>query len=199
MQKEKIAFEFAFVQSQINPHFLYNTLNVVFAQALKISPQLALNISKMSEIIRYSMENVGLNIPMVSVEKELEQLKLLIEINALRFGQPYYINFHIEGQSSNQLIPPLSFITVVENAFKYGDIRDSKYPVTIKVKLWHDRISFSCKNKKKQLNNPLPSTNIGIKNLRYRLHAAFKDRFQIQCCNEDCFYTLELIIKPTYT
>ncbi|MFT3701197.1 MAG: sensor histidine kinase [Agriterribacter sp.] len=194
VNQEKLAFEYAFLQSQINPHFLYNTLNVLFSQALKISPELAGNISKMSEIMRYSMESVEYKIPLVSIQKELDHLQILIDINVMRFGNGTFIDFRQEGQSEGQLIPPLSFITVIENAFKYGEIKDSANPLCIIIKLRPGHVYFYCRNKKKKNKTPLPSHNIGLKNLRYRLNTIFNDRYHLDIIDEEEFYTLELTI-----
>lgn len=194
IRKEKLEFEFAFLQSQINPHFLHNTLNVLFSQALKISPELAENISNMSEIIRYSMESVSYKVPVVSLQQELRHLQILIDINTMRFGKLCFIDYNIEGQAEDQLIPPLVLITVVENAFKYGDIRDSNNPLTIKVGLRPGHMHFYCRNKKLKLKPP-SSHNIGIKNLRQRLDVLFKDRYRIETINEVEFYTFELTIN----
>lgn len=194
-RKEKLELEFAFLQSQINPHFLYNTLNVLFSQALKVSNELAENISKMSEIIRYSMESVEYKIQAVSLQKELEHLQILIDINSIRFGKSCFISYQVEGEAEGQLIPPLIFITVVENAFKYGDIRDSVNPLCIQVKLRPGHLYFYCRNKKKTGRISARSLNIGLKNLRHRLAAAFSDRYHIETMNEEEFYTFKLTIN----
>lgn len=195
VREEKLAFEFAFLQSQINPHFLYNTLNVLFSQALKVSNELADNISKMSEIIRYSMESVEYKIQAVSLQKELEHLQILIDINSMRFGKLYFIDYNVEGKVESQLIPPLVFITVVENAFKYGDIRDRENPLCINIKLRPGHLHFFCKNKKKKGKVSIPSHNIGLKNIRYRLDTAFNNRYHLATINEEEFYTFELTIN----
>lgn len=192
--QEKLQLEYAFLRSQINPHFLYNTLNVLYAQALKISPSLADNISKLSDIMRYSMESVEYNIAVVSVQKELENLQTLIEINHLRFANAQAIEYNVEGQVGGQLIPPLSMVTVVENAFKYGDLKDPSNPLQIKVALRPGRLYFFCRNKKRKNNLELSSHSIGLKNLTNRLEATFKDRYNMKTFNEKDFYTFELTI-----
>lgn len=194
-RQEKLEFEFAFLHSQINPHFLYNTLNVLLSQAIKVSPGLADNISKMSEMIRYSMESVEYRGAVVSMEKELENLQILIDINTMRFGKSCFIDYSIEGHVEGQLIPPLVCITVVENAFKYGDIKDSSNPLNIRVRLRPGHLYFYCRNKKKKNGVKIPSHNIGIRNLRQRLDVSFNDRYHIETINEEEFYTFELTIN----
>lgn len=192
IQSEKLQMEYAFLRAQINPHFLHNTLNVLFSQALNVSQELADNILKLSKIMRYSMESLEYGNGAVSIEKELDHLQTLLDVHKLRFGADQVIYFSIEGKESGQQLPPLSIITVVENAFKYGDLTDRQHPLLIKVVLKPTEIYFFCKNKKKNGGMQMPSTSIGITNLSKRLDAAFKDRYQLTVNNESDFYTFEL-------
>lgn len=194
-QKEKLQFEHAFLRAQINPHFLHNTLNVLFSQAMNYSSELADNIMKLSLLMRYSLESVEFENGKVVVQKELDHLQTLLDIHSLRFGNTKPIRYHIEGDVQGQMLPPLSMITVVENAFKYGDLKDPNHPLEITVRLRRDEIYFFCRNKKKRNNIQLSSLNIGITNLSKRLDVSFKDKYEMTATNGDDFYTFELTIK----
>jgi sensor histidine kinase YesM len=194
-QKEKIQYEYAFLRAQINPHFLHNTLNVLFSQALDYSNELADNILKLSKIMRYSLESLEYESGTVSVQKELENLQTLLEINTMRFGDSKTIAYSLEGEVSGQLIPPLSIMTIVENAFKYGDLKDPQNPLQIKIILKPNEIYFFCKNKKKKNTIQLSSSSIGISNLSKRLDVVFKGKYEMKPVDEIDFYSLELIIK----
>ncbi len=194
-QQEKLQYEYAFLRAQINPHFLHNTLNVLFSQALNVSPELADNILKLSAIMRYSLENLEQVNGKVPVEKEMEQLRTLIEINNLRFGNTKTVLYNVEGEITNQTVPPLSLITIVENAFKYGDLKDPLNPLYIKIRLKPNEVYFYCKNKKKTNHVQFSSLNIGITNLSKRLDVAFKDKYIMNAKNEGDFYIFELAVK----
>lgn len=194
-QQEKLQYEYAFLRAQINPHFLHNTLNVLFSQALDVSQELADNILKLSSIMRYSLENLEQINGKVLVETELAQLRTLIDINTLRFGNTIAISYSIQGKLEEQYVPPLSLITIVENAFKYGDIKDPLNPLVIKVILKPNEVYFYCKNKKKENHVQFSSLNIGITNLSKRLDIAFKDRYVLNVKNEKDFYTFELTVN----
>ncbi|MDI9311219.1 MAG: histidine kinase [Limnohabitans sp.] len=196
-QKEKIQLEYAFLKTQINPHFLYNTLNVLFSQAMEYSQELADNILKLSSMMRYCLESVEFESGKVTVEKELQYLQTLIDINILRFGDSKFIAYEIIGNIDNHSVPPLSLITVVENAFKYGDLKDDKNPLQIKVTMLPQTFSFFCKNKKRKDNLELSSHNIGINNLKQRLDIAFNGNYEVKTIDDKNFYTFELIIKNT--
>lgn len=194
-QKDKLALEYAFLRSQVNPHFLHNTLNVLFSQALEYSQELADNISKLSKIMRYSLESVEYERDKVLVQKELEHLQLLIEINRMRFGDSKVVDYSVKGIADDQMLPPLSLITVVENAFKYGDLKDPQHPLTIKVLLEPSQVYFYCRNKKRKSQLAMSSHNIGISNLRKRLDVAFEGKYILHPDEDDDFYCLELTVN----
>lgn len=194
-QKEKLQLEYSFLRAQINPHFLHNTLNMLFSQAMTISPPLAENILKLSRIMRYSLESLEFESGKVSIGKELEYLNTLLDIHKLRFGTDETIKYIVKGTIENQMIPPLSIITIVENAFKYGDLSDPNYPMSIELDLKPNEINFKCTNKKKRGNYQFSQTGIGITNLRKRLELAFKHKFDISVVNDIDFYAFNLTIK----
>jgi len=192
---EKLQLEFAFLRAQINPHFLHNTLNVLFSKALNYSPELADNILKLSRIMRYSLESLEYDGGKVPVQKELDNLQTLLDIHNMRFGNSKIVHYTTEGNANGLTLPPLSLITIVENAFKYGDLKDPRHPLQIKVVLKPHEIYFYCFNKKKKNFVPVSSMSIGISNLSKRLDESFKGRYEMKATDEHDFYTLELSIK----
>lgn len=194
-QKDKILLEYAFLRSQVNPHFLHNTLNVLFSQAMVYSQDLADNIAKLSRIMRYSMESVEIESDKVFIQKELDNLQLVIEINNIRFGDSKVIDYVVDGLVEDQMLPPLSLITVVENAFKYGDLKDPKHLLKIRVSLQPGQVYFYCRNKKRKSNLELSSHNIGITNLCKRLDVSFKGKYKMNALEEEDFYTFELTVN----
>lgn len=193
-QKEKLQYQYAFLRAQINPHFLYNTLNVLYSQALSLSENMAENIMKVSELMRYSLDNLEMENMKIPVQKEIKHLDILLSIYRLRYGGVIYYNIETKGNSDGHYIPPLSFITVVENAFKYGDLSDEKNPMSIIMDFQQDYLVFICKNKKKKTYTNAISHNIGLSNLEQRLDFAFENKYHTEIQNDDEFYTLKLKI-----
>lgn len=194
-EQQKLVYEYAFLRAQINPHFLHNTLNVLYSQAMPFSKDLSNNILKLSSIMRYSLESLEYESGKVPVQKELEHLQNVIEINNLRFGDSKTIRYHVEGNLNGQMLPPLSLITIVENAFKYGDLKDPKQPLEIRVKLFPGEVYFFCRNKKKKHSFQISSSSIGITNLSKRLDNAFKNKYTMNVKDEEDIYTFELNVK----
>ena len=119
--EEKLSLELKYLKSQINPHFLYNTLNNLYSVALKNNDnETAVGITKLSNIMRFMLNEVDEK--MILLEKELGYLRSYIELQKLRFSDKddVDINFGIEGDVSDIKIPPFIFIVFIENAFKYG-------------------------------------------------------------------------------
>lgn len=148
LKEQELKAQYSFLRAQVNPHFLYNSLNTIFSKALEYSDELADNIFKLARMMRYSFETLDNENDTVSVEKELKNLQLLMDINNIRFDGEKLINFIVEGNVEGQVAPPLSMITIVENAFKYGDLTDPNNPLTVRVCLNPNKIYFYCRNKK---------------------------------------------------
>ncbi len=194
-EQEKLQYEYAFLRAQVNPHFLYNTLNVLFSQALPYSQNLADNILKLSNMMRYSLESLEYKSGKVSIQKEIEHMQTLIDIHNIRFSDSSVIKYNVSGKAEGQLLPPLSIITILENALKYGDLKDPANPLLINLVLKPNQIYFYCKNKKRKNNIEISSHNIGITNLGKRLNDIFKNKYEMKVTDEEEFYTFELTIN----
>ena len=147
-ESERLEFQYAFLRSQINPHFLHNTLNLLYSQAMLFSDDLAENIIKLSNIMRYALESSEFET--VTLRNEIKNLNTLLDINRLRFGDSMLIEYTIDGEIGNHLIPPLTIITIVENAFKHGDLQDKEQPLKIQFLLKPNQLYFLCLNKKRK-------------------------------------------------
>ena len=184
--------EIAYLKNQINPHFLFNTLNFFYDQIHPHSEHIAKGVLLLSEIMRYALKK-GDDVK-VMLEDEIEHLKNYIAINQLRFNNQLQVRFQINGDPSFRLIMPLVLITFVENCFKYGDLFDPQHPVCIDIKITNHELIFRTHNKKK--DGPVEqSTGIGIANTKRRLDVVYEDRYKLQIENLPEFYTTTLSIN----
>ena len=193
LEIQQLHTEYNFLKAQINPHFLYNTLNTLFSHAQYYSEELANNILKLSEIMRYSIEGLDKDNGMVNLRNEIHYLHNLIDIHQLRFSNELQIDFTVTGPVGDFKIPPLVFITFVENALKYGELKNSAHPLIIRLDAFQDRVRFYCRNKKKK-NVIEKSSGIGIQNVLKRLDVSYKGKYDVVTNNEEEFYTLELTL-----
>jgi sensor histidine kinase YesM len=194
--QEKLQAEYAFLRSQINPHFLHNTLNYFYAKSLGCSKELSEGILALSDIMRYSLqggEEVNMEVPL---GKEVEHLENVIKINQLRYNYRLKIDWEVKGPVQYAKIIPLVLITLVENAFKHGDLLNEEYPLQVKLEAAEDlSIRFSTFNKKKTGPKEL-SHGIGLNNIRKRLDWTYGNMYIFTITEDEQFYKTELFIHP---
>jgi len=192
-EKEKLKFEYAYLRAQINPHFLYNTLDFFYAKSLPCSKELSEGIMRLSEILRYSVKAEDED-GAVLLSDEIEHVRNVIEINRLRFNNIIYIDFTVEGQIDNLKIIPLTLITLVENVLKHGEINNPVNPATIRLTVdGNNRLCFFCRNKKRTGPKEM-STGIGMDNTRRRLEHVYGDQYRMETTDAEGYYQTQLRI-----
>ncbi|MBK8494499.1 MAG: histidine kinase [Chitinophagaceae bacterium] len=193
LEVDKSQANFKFLKSQINPHFLHNTLNFLYAKSLPYSAELSEGILTLSDIMRYALnESTGAD-DKAPLKDEIEHVRNVIKINQLRFSNNLHVNFEVNGVLNGAQIIPFVLITIVENAFKHGDLQRPEHPIEIKLEVDHDRLYFYCRNKKKSGPKEI-STGLGLDNIRNRLDFAYGSNYKLQIKDEADFYTTELTI-----
>ena len=195
--EEKLSLELKYLKSQINPHFLYNTLNNLYSIALKNNDnETAVGITKLSNIMRFMLNEVDEK--MILLEKEVGYLRSYIELQKLRFSDKddVDINFGIEGDVSDIRIPPFIFIVFIENAFKYGiNIRKPSF-INIKFTIVNDELKFNIRNSI-HYKNELPDSGIGLSNIKERLKLLYHDNYTLEINSSDDIFNVELVIRLT--
>jgi two-component system, LytTR family, sensor kinase len=190
---DKLNAENKFLQSQINPHFLYNTLNYFYAQSLTVSPQLADSILLLSNIMRYSLELKENEQGMTPLGDEITHINNIIKINQYRFNNKLQIKFLLTGQTEAVCIAPLILITFVENAFKHAELSDAQNPLIIMLNIsaQDHNIYFSIHNKKKKGPKEI-GNGIGLDNAERRLKFLYHNNYTLDIKNDTEFYTASL-------
>jgi sensor histidine kinase YesM len=194
LEVEKSAANFNFLKAQINPHFLHNTLNFLYAKSLPYSPELSEGILTLSDIMRYALSEGNARDGQAPLKDEIEHVRNVIKINQLRFSNNLNVQFEVDGVVNGATIIPFVLITLVENAFKHGDLKSIEHPIQIKLNIDSSRMYFYCCNKKKMGNKEL-STGIGLDNIKKRLDLAYGKNYSLNIKDETDFYTTELTIQ----
>lgn len=192
LESEKLIAELAFLRSQINPHFLFNSLNNIYSLAYQKSDRAPEAIMKLSEIMRYMLQES--NEPRVNLAREIRYLENYIELQKLRFKGQAYINLIISGEYSKQSIAPLILISFVENAFKHGVASDPEHPIQINININNNKLLFDIHNKKSLLNKD-ESSGIGLSNVKRRLDLLYLHQYDLQVQEDDDFYYCRLSLK----
>ncbi len=168
--------EVNYLKTQINPHFLFNSLNFFYAQVYPLSEDLAKGILLLSDIMRYALKEESIN-GKVMLEDELKHLQDYISLNQLRFNHTLQIQYEVVGQSHYRMVMPLLLITFVENGFKHGDLQDPDVPFVIRLEITHDQLILLTHNKKK-VGHKEKSTGIGLSNTQKRLDLWYPNQYE---------------------
>lgn len=193
LEVEKSQANLNFLKAQINPHFLHNTLNFLYAKSLPYSPELSEGILTLSDIMRYALSEGNAKEGKAPLKDEIEHVRNVIKINQLRFGNNLNVNFEVTGVINEAMIISFVLITLVENAFKHGDLKTQEYPIDIKLNVNRNKLYFYCRNKKKTGSKEL-STGVGLENIKKRLDLAYGDKYTFNVKDDAEFYTTELTI-----
>jgi two-component system LytT family sensor kinase len=195
IENEKLNTELSFLKAQINPHFLFNTLNNIYSLAAVQSEKTAEAVMKLSSIMRYVLTEVkNDNVPL---EKEILFITHYIELQKLRLTDKSKVDFKIIGETDGKQISPLLFLAFVENAFKYGISTRDLSPIHIRMELKNNELCFSVTNNKYMgtlLKSTDNNTGIGIENARRRLELLYKNRYTLQIADTSTTYTVNLHI-----
>jgi two-component system, LytTR family, sensor kinase len=192
LELKLVSTQNAFLQSQINPHLLFNTLNFIHSEVQQVSTKASDAIIILSDMMRYSLAETKSD-GKVGLEKEVEQIDNLIKINQFRFNNKLCINLIVEGELKHIRIIPLLLIPFVENIFKYAELMDQTNPVRINIALSNDILHFETFNKKRKTINFI-SSGIGIENVKTRLSSYYFEHFFLNINDSDSAFSVNLII-----
>ena len=198
LEKLKIETELRFLQAQINPHFLFNTFNFLYSEAIKSSPKMADSVLALTAMMRHITDLS--HDKLIFLHKEIEYIYNYIKIQQYRFDTKLNLIFNVENEDFARFhrIPPLLFISIVENCFKYGDFNDLKHPVIIQFKLTNDQIYFKIYNLKRSYISNQKSSGIGLKNIMTQLNHIYGDDHTFKISDNLNDYSLEIIIFNSY-
>lgn len=178
-----IRTELTQLKAQINPHFLFNTLNGIYALALTKSDRTVDYLAKLSSMMRYSLSEISTD--KVPLENEILYLKNYIELQKIRFTEKTIVNFTLNGNVDSQLISPLLFINLIENAFKYGVSNEVETEINIHIKIKENLLKFQVKNDIINQNNRTISQKIGLKNVKRRLDLIYENNYMLKVNHSD--------------
>jgi len=183
--------ELSFLRSQINPHFLFNSLNNVYTLVYQGSAKALPSISKLSELLRYMLYEKEETVPL---RKEIQYLLNYIDLQLMRynFEPAKQINIQITPDC-RLLIAPLTLIPFVENAFKHGDLKDTEQPLLLNLSVENDRLNFTIINKKGNFNKD-ETGGIGLENVKKRLMLIYGDRHTLDIKETADLFTVNLCI-----
>lgn len=190
---QKQAGELALLRSQVNPHFLFNTLNNIYSLVYQKSDEAPEAVMKFSSIMRYVLYDAAAE--SVSLGAEVEYLRSYIELQQLRYKQPGLVDLAIEGNVSGFRIAPMMLIPIVENAFKHGSMNRSP-AICIRLHAGAGQLRFEVINYFRKNQNPSGNrlAGTGLANLRRRLELSCRGGYHLDVREEDDRFIVDLLI-----
>ena len=190
LEQSLLISENAFLRAQINPHFIFNTLNFLYNQVAEFSEKTGDLLISFSDIIRYAFTEPAED-GKVYLRSEIEHIENYLLLNSKRFTGKHYLNFKVIGDVKDLRILPLILITIIENVYKYADLSNATTPAEIELSINGNQVEFNVRNKKAH-KTYAGSQGIGITNISKRLEAIYGDIHELIIRQDDDCYNLNL-------
>jgi two-component system LytT family sensor kinase len=180
--QEKLEAELKFLKTQIHPHFLFNTLNNLYALTLKKSDKAPEMVLKLSELINYMLYECKSD--EVPLSKEIKFIHNYVDIEKMRYGDKVDVDIRVTGQVNERNIAPLIILPFVENAFKHGASETlSQSWVKVTVDAHTDHVVIKVENSKAGENGQNGNAGIGIQNVKRRLVLLYPEKHELKIIN----------------
>ncbi len=190
LKEEKLTAELDFLKAQLNPHFLFNVLNMAFSSATSSGDERTADmIEKLASLMRYMLYESNVN--KIELSKEIDYIENYINLQKMRLSEdlPVNIKFHVYGNSNKNKIAPLILIPFVENAFKHGIKLEEKSDIIIELNINDSELIFTVENTifNTRANLENKSSGLGLINVRKRLEILYSGKYQLETYKDDKF------------
>lgn len=193
-ENERLTAQIASLKSQINPHFLFNTLNNIYATAIDTSPKAADMVEKLSEMMRYTMRETQQEV--VSLEDELNYISNYIELQRLRLDRRVKLEYSSLENIPNLQIAPMLLIPFIENAFKHGVNSEQKSHIKIDIVMTKNELQLSVVNNKVDIQQSSSErSGLGIENTKHRLNLIYPAKHLLVINETEKLFNISLYIN----
>jgi two-component system, LytTR family, sensor kinase len=190
--EEKKSAQLAFLKNQVNPHFIFNTLNNIYSLVSSKSDKALPSIEKLSQLMRYMYKDS--DAPQVSLENEIDYITSFIDLQSIRLSNKESIQYSFSGNMGQYKIAPLLLIPFIENIFKHGILNQVEKPLQINVDIKNDTLFLSTSNFINTLHKD-EASGIGLDNVKKRLVLLYPDKHTLAIKTNENIYTTHLQIK----
>ncbi|WP_207430854.1 sensor histidine kinase [Sabulibacter ruber] len=190
LEHQQTTTELELLKAQVNPHFLFNTLNNIYSLAYQNAPSTPDAILKLSLLLRYQLYET--DTPLVPLEKEIEHLEHLLDLHRLRLPNPELLTLDVKGTVSKVLLPPMLLMPLVENMFKHGL---TTAPMHICLHTEDGQLTFATHNTSKRTPNQDAFGGIGLQNLRRRLELLYPNAYTLDTQLQNQQFDVKLVLN----
>jgi LytS/YehU family sensor histidine kinase len=192
--QKNLQSELALLKAQINPHFLFNTINNIDVLIEKEPKAASLYLKQLSDIMRFMLNDAPSEY--IPLSKELEYIKKYIELQKIRTSNDKYVNLNIIGASEKLMVAPAIFIPFIENAFKHSTNKKIENAINITIEIIGNDLSFRCINFFDNSNTfEQEKSGLGIDLIKQRLQLLYKDQHELNIIKTDNRFEVTLKIN----
>lgn len=192
VENDQLKAELQQLKAQIHPHFLFNTLNSIYALAIRNDARTADTIVKLSEFMRYIIRDAHRDkVPLLT---EVNYIANYIDLQKARLRDAVQIDYQLEGEGSRLQIAPLLLFSFIENAFKYGVSPEEDSLIVIQLTIQENGLRLYVANNKVEINQLEPSTAVGLQNARERLRLLYPAAHELVIEDSPMHYRVTLTL-----
>ncbi len=194
LEKEKIHSNLALLKSQINPHFLFNTLHNIDTLIYDNQDKASKSLVKLSDMMRYMLKDTQSDF--VGLQQEILFLENYFALEQLRINNEHFFNYTINGNTNGYKIAPMILIPFVENAFKHAVNSSVENGITVKITIKSHILIFHCKNQYEMTETDKDNTHgIGLKTVQKRLDMIYQNKYTLNINSENSVFTVNLELE----
>jgi two-component system LytT family sensor kinase len=194
LNKKNHEMELELMKAQINPHFLFNTINNIDVLIQKDAVKASEYLNKLSDIMRFMLYEAKSE--KIELTKELSYIEKYIELQRIRTTNPNYIQYEVKGNPANTLIEPMLFIPFIENAFKHAENKKVENAIQVKLSIDNNTIRFECENAYSNSLDIKPEhSGLGNELIKRRLELLYPKKHTFDVKNENGIYKITLVIS----
>jgi sensor histidine kinase YesM len=190
LSRKNYEMELGLIKAQIQPHFLFNTINNIDILIEKQPDKASAYLNKLSDILRFMLYETGTE--KISLSKELSYIEKYIDLQKLRTSVPDCIIYSVEGNSENLKIAPMLFIPFIENAFKHSEQKAAN-SINIKIEIKENKLAFHCANRLKQPRKNYEK-GLGSEIIQRRLTLLYPDQHKLEIIDDSEMYRTNLVL-----
>jgi LytS/YehU family sensor histidine kinase len=184
--------ELALIKSQLDPHFLFNTINNIDVLIQKDAELASEYLNKLSDILRFMLFEAKTE--KIALSKEIEYIEKYIALQKIRTSNNNFVNLQIKGNVANQTIPPMLLIPFIENAFKHTSNKKIENAIAISLVIEGKKIFFECENQYNEHHKSTFTSGLGNDLIQKRIELMYPKKHSLVITNQNNFYKVNLTL-----